>query len=85
MGEFSDFLNQTRSNYDDVIMAGDFNLPNINWNSDLQFIGGNEGEFVEILNDYFHTQISTVATRGNNLLDLVITRTPDQVSIHDVI
>ena len=42
-------------------------------------------EFTEILNDYFLKQLSVEPTRVNNILDLVITSTPDRVEIRDII
>ncbi len=42
-------------------------------------------EFTEILNDYFLKQLSVEPTRLNNILDLVITSTPDRVEIRDII
>ena len=43
--EFSNLLADIRNNYDDVILAGDFNLPNINWHSDIDVT--NEGTSCE--------------------------------------
>ncbi len=42
-------------------------------------------EFTEILNDYFLKQLSVESTCLNNILDLVITSTPDRVEIRDII
>ena len=41
--------------------------------------GTNEVRFMELLNDYFLTQVNTIPTRGKNVLDLVITNTPELV------
>ena len=50
--EFSNLLADIRNNYDDVILAGDFNLPNINWHSDTDVTNeGTSCEFLEILKD----------------------------------
>jgi hypothetical protein len=35
--------------------------------------------FTEQLNDFFLTQVNTLPTRGNNILDLIITSLPDQI------
>ena len=42
-------------------------------------------EFTETLNDYFLKQLSVEPTRLNNILDLVITSTPNRVEIRDII
>ena len=82
--EFNNFLGDIRNNYDDVILAGDVNFPNINWQCDADV--ANEGqchEFSEILKDYFLSQINTTPTRGNNVLDLLITSLPDKVKVKE--
>ena len=35
--------------------------------------------FTEQLNDFFLTQVNTLPTRGNNILDLIVTSLPDQI------
>lgn len=40
---------------------------------------------VDILNDHFLTRLNTIPTRGNNILDLVITSVPDQVNVTEVV
>ena len=40
---------------------------------------GDDFTFTELLNDFFLTQVSTLPTRGNNVLDLIITSLPDQI------
>ena len=68
--EFSNLLADIRNNYDDAILAGDFNLPNINWHSDTDVTNeGTSCEFLEILKDYYLTQVNSIPTRGNNVLD----------------
>ena len=47
-------LADIRNNYDDVILAGDFNFPNIIWQSDIDVpTDGTRCEFLQILKDYF--------------------------------
>ena len=84
--EFSNLLADIRSNYDDVILAGDFNLPNINWRSDTDVTNqGTSCEFLEILKDYYLTQVNSIPTRGNNILDLIITSFPDKVKVRETL
>ena len=84
--EFSNLLADIRNNYDDVILAGDFNLPNINWHSDTDVTNeGTSCEFLEILKDYYLTQVNSIPTRGNNVLDLIITSFPDKVKVRETL
>ena len=63
-------------------MAGDFNLPNIHWDTLEKTSGVNELVFVELLNDHCLSQLINTPTRGKNILDLiVITNMPDVVSL----
>ena len=62
-------------------MVGDFNLPNIHWDTLENTSGVNEVVFVELLNDHYLSQLINSPTRGNNILDLVITNMPDLVSL----
>ena len=47
--------------------------------------GANELLFVETLNDHFLSQLNDTPTRGNNILDLVITNAPDHISLQDIL
>ena len=62
-------------------MVGDFNFPNIHWDTLENTSGVNELVFVELLNDHYLSQLINTPTRGNNILDLVITNMPDLVSL----
>ena len=74
------------NNYDNVILAGDFNFRNIDWQSDIDApTKGTSCEFLEILKDYFLTQVNSDPTRGNNVLDLIITSLPDKVNAREII
>ena len=71
--------------YDKIIIAGDFNLPNIFWtDSNHTSIGTLGQNFCDILDDYFMTQLCLIPTRESNILDLLITNQPEQVSILDI-
>jgi hypothetical protein len=63
--------------YDNIVICGDFNLPKINWDSPDQTSGSDEILLTELLNDYFLSQVNHHPTRGENILDLIITSVPD--------
>ena len=76
---FNLFLGKCCFQYSNMLICGDFNLPNINWESPELTTGVDEVQFSELLYDYHLTQLNTLPTRGHNLLDLVITNVPSQV------
>lgn len=47
--------------------------------------GGNEHAFVKVLNDFFLEQMNTSPTRGENILDLVITSIPNRIKVSEVL
>ena len=54
-----------------VLIMGDFNFPNINW--DLKSAGNcSSNKFLDCIQDCFLWQHVDVATRGDNILDLVL-------------
>ena len=76
MDKFEYFLNTICNQYENVVIAGDFNLPNINWETMENTTGVNELFFVQMLNDHYLSQLNHTPSRGNNILDLVITNVP---------
>jgi len=61
-----------------VLIMGDFNHGDIDW--DLQCAASTNGEeFLTFINDLFITQHVQSATRGKNILDLVLSTEPDMV------
>ena len=67
------------SRYFAVIVMGDFNFPNIQWVDGSGFTTSSTGEdfmFTNLLLDCYLFQLVEHPTRGNNILDLVITNTP---------
>ncbi len=69
---------QTTIRNKNAVVIGDFNWPNINWNL---IHGDQEGNrLVDILEDSFLSQLVTQPTRGNNILDLVLTTDTDLLS-----
>ena len=62
-------------------ISGDFNLPDILWDSTDSSLGVNE--LIETLHDHLLTQLNKKRTCGNNILDLVITSLPNRVNVTD--
>ena len=81
---FSSFLQET-SRYDKVLIAGDFNFPDLTWNSTFvpaisgKSISAGSSEFREVCFDFLLHQINMYPTRHNNILDLVLTTVPDNI------
>ena len=63
----------------DIMMLGDFNLPNISWSTSTVMSGFSVAmndaaeNILEIMNENFLNQYITVPTRGSNILDLCMT------------
>ena len=55
------------------------------WNSNENSTRANERTFIRILDDYFLEQINNFPTRGDNILDLVITSTPNKVNVCEIL
>lgn len=77
--KFNIFLAQCSSCYDNMLICRDFNFPKIHWDSPKKTKGINEVMFMEQLGNYFLMQLHTIPTRGNSILDLVITSVASQV------
>ena len=61
------------------VITGDFTFPHASWNSRENAINGNENSLVKLLNDFFVEQLNTTYTRGEKILDLVITNVHERV------
>ena len=85
MDKFESFLQDVCTHHPKIVLAGDFNLPHVCWNSQELTTGTNENTFISILRDFFLEQVNTTPTRGNNILDLVITSTPERIHISEVL
>ena len=83
--QFNAFLDSIADQYNNIILAGDFNLPHISWEQTVRASGNNELCFVEALNDHYLSQLNHTPTRGNNVLDLVITSMPDRIRACEVL
>ena len=77
--KFNSFLADVSSRYINVIICGDFNFPKLHWQHPSATSSGDDIMFTEQLNDFFLTQVNTLPTRGNNILDLIINSLPDQI------
>ena len=66
-----------------IILAGDFNLPHINWKNNTIKPGGNQlqlhQELLDIVDDFGLEQMQTNPTRQYNVLDLYFTNIPSLV------
>jgi hypothetical protein len=67
--------------YEKVFITGDFNFPELTWNSDLtsQNAPPSSIQFRDIVYDFFLEQVNPHPTRLNNILDLILTNTPECV------
>ena len=79
--KFESFLQDVCKHHSKIVITGHFNFPRASWNSQENTIDGNENSLVKLLNDFFLEQLNTIPTRGENILDLVITSVPEQVKI----
>ena len=68
LDKFNNFLGGFCSINANIILAGDFNLPQISWNSQETTAGDIENSFIEILNDSFLVQLKNTATGKDNIL-----------------
>ena len=64
-----------------MVISGDFNFPDILWDSIDSASGVNELVFIETLHDRLLTQLSKKRTCSNNILDLVISSVPNRVNV----
>lgn len=60
-------------------LLGDFNVPNVDWSNPSAPIGYDTlpSTFCSISQDYFLHQMVLNPTRGDNILDLVLSMAPD--------
>ena len=79
LDEFNLFLANKCSDYTNILICGDFNFPKICWESPEFTVGVDEVQFTELLNDHYLTQVNQIPTRGDHILDLVISNVPENV------
>lgn len=83
--KFNLLLSQICDRYENMLICGDINYPNISWDHPERTTGADELQFMDLLGDYFLSQIVTSPTRGNNVLDLVLTSVPDLVELESIL
>jgi hypothetical protein len=83
--KFETFLQDVCTLHSKIVIAGDFNLTRACWNSRVNGTGGNKHAFVKVLNHFFLEQMNRWPTRGENILDLVITSIPDRINVSEVL
>ena len=67
------------------LIAGDFNLPNIHWNTDIPFSTNTlDLEFIECIMDNDLSQLVNKPTRNNHILDLVFVKESDDLVKCDI-
>ncbi|CAB3985999.1 Hypothetical predicted protein [Paramuricea clavata] len=82
MSDFRSFADKLFPVYDKILIAGDFNLPNISWtDSNYTATGSLNQNFCDVLDDYFMSQLCLVPTRESNILDLLFTNQPEHITL----
>ena len=76
MKSFNNFLDESCSKFDTMLICRDLNLPKISWDPSKHLSGANKLTF---------TQHNTIPTYGNDILDLVISSVPDRMSAIEVV
>ena len=76
-------ISRTKGNQSNIILAGDFNFPSIEWSDGIGHVkpGPTYGAevnnlFVDVINDFSLEQQILEPTRNDNVLDLVLTTSP---------
>ena len=78
----SDVINKSIKDYctKNTIIIGDFNHPNIDWKT-MQPNGDTLcKKFIKTVNDNFLRQLVKNSTRGDNILDLILTNNTDKIN-----
>ena len=70
MDVFDNFLHEVCDQFDDMVISGDFNLPDILWDSIENASGVNELAFIETLHDHLLTQLNRKALVATRYLTL---------------
>ena len=60
-----------------LLLLGDFNLPNITWGEVPKCYDALSAVFRYVVDDYFLRQMVFEPTRGENILDFILTNTPE--------
>lgn len=62
----------------DIYLFGDFNFPQIDW-ANLSSPSHAATEFINLTLDFYLFQVISQNSRGSNILDLVLTTTPETI------
>ena len=62
MNVFDDFLHEVCDQFDNMVISGDFNLPNVLWGSIDSASDVNELAFIETFHDHLLTQLNKKRT-----------------------
>ena len=70
-----------------IVLAGDFNTPDIDWENNTIVSGKNKPQYgmrlnqtlMDLANDNMLSQMQHSPSRGDNILDLIFTTIPDQI------
>ena len=79
------YLASLSTHYDNIVIYGDLNLPKIIWDSPGQTTGSYEKQFTKLPHDYSLSQTNHQPTRGENILDLIITSVLEQVRVSNIL
>ena len=84
MNAFKKCLKNARvARFTQVVVLGDFNLPDINWDT-ISSINNGNGQlyenFTKTIRDNFLWQLVYQPTRKDHILDLVLTNIPHKIS-----
>ena len=84
INSFQDLMDSF-GNDSNVLILGDFNMPNINWIKGSAFSNALDlADFCDFLGDKNLFQLVTEPSRAHNILDLVITNMEDSISSLEV-
>ena len=66
-----------------ILLLGDFNLPNVNWNLVAPWQSDTISDFFcdSVINRFGLSQLVNKPTRGDALLDLILTNTPAHLTL----
>ena len=71
MDVFNNFLHEVCDQFDNMVISGDVNLPDILWDSTYSASGVNEVAFIETVHDHLMTQLNKKRTCGNSVPNCV--------------
>ena len=74
------FLLASKAKFDQILVIGDFNLSEIDWQTGMAIAGDClHNYFTKLVKDNYLWQLVDFPTRGKNILDLILTTIPTKV------